>query len=213
MKKIWKPGEQVVLRGIVSQRVWSARSVIVVKDDMDETVLALLPGAQCAYPEGYFHWKFGDLSKGTRWQEADGQSWAFREFRWQRKRFLIFLRPQRYYDTNLIWDHETEQFLGYYINFQLPYERCAIGFDTLDLELDLEISPAYEWHWKDEAAYLEGITEGGIKAAWVVEIERARKEVVKQVESRSYPIDGSWDDWCPNSHWKPASLPSAWSEY
>ena len=74
MHKIWKPGEQVVLRGIVSQRVWSARSVIVVRDDPDETILALLPGAECAYPEGYFYWKHGDYSKGTRWQEANDES-------------------------------------------------------------------------------------------------------------------------------------------
>jgi len=210
---VWDPGDQVVLRGIVSRRVWSARSAIVVKDDLGETVLALLPGAQCAYPEGYFHWKFGDHSKGSRWQEAATLSWTFREFQWQRKRFLIFLKPRRYYDTNIVWDHETEQLLGYYINFQLPCKRSAIGFDTLDLDLDLEISPTYEWQWKDEDAYIEGIREGGIKDTWAVEVERARKEVVKQVENRSYPIDGGWDDWRPNSSWEPTKLPSNWSEY
>ena len=181
MNKIWKPGEQVVLRGIVSRRVWSARSVIVVSDSVEETVLALLPGAQCAYPEGYSYWKFGDYTKGTRWQEAKDQSWTFREFEWQRNRFLIFLRPQRYYDTSLVWDGETEQFQGYYINFQLPVERSAVGFDTLDLDLDVVIDPAYDWHWKDEGAYLEGIRKGGIQAAWAVEIERAKKDVVQHL--------------------------------
>jgi len=213
MKRVWKPGEQAVLRGIVSKRVWSARSVIVVKDDLDETILALLPGAQCAYPEGYFHWKYGDNSRGTRWQEANGKSWTFREFKWQKNRFLIFLKPQRFYDTNVVWDHETDQFKCYYINFQLPYERSAIGFDTLDLDLDVVIGPSYDWQWKDEAAYFEGIREGGIKEKWVVEIERAKQEILKQIERRSCPLDGSWNDWRPDPNWNPASLPPTWQEY
>jgi protein associated with RNAse G/E len=213
MNRVWKPGEQSVLRGIVSDRVWSARSVIVVKDDVDVTILALLPGAQCVYPEGYFLRKKGDFSKGSRWQESNGMSWTFREFTWQWNRLLIFLRPKRFYDTNLAWDHATEQFKCYYINFQLPYERSGLGFDTLDLDLDIVISPSYDWHWKDESDYLEGIKAGGIKQAWVDGIEQAKPEVLNLIERRSYPLDGSWNDWRPDLNWNPAILPPTWNEY
>ena len=34
MQRVWKFGEQAVLRGIVSRRGWSARSVIEVKDEL-----------------------------------------------------------------------------------------------------------------------------------------------------------------------------------
>jgi hypothetical protein len=47
------------------------KSVIVVKDKPEETVLLLIPGAQCAFSEGYWRWKKNrDYSQGTRWQEA-----------------------------------------------------------------------------------------------------------------------------------------------
>lgn len=79
-------------------------------------------------------------------------SWTLREFKWQKNRFLVFLRPRKYYDTNIVWDHETDQFKCFYINFQLPCKRSVVGFDTLDLDLDIVIRPEYDWHWKDEAA-------------------------------------------------------------
>lgn len=212
MKRVWKPGERAVLRGMVSGRVWSARSVLVVQDDGEEAILALLPGAQCVYPEGYFHWKVGDCSRGTRWQEANSGSWTFREFAWQRNRLLIFLQPGKFYDASVVWDEEADRFQGYYVNLQLPYERSAIGFDTLDLDLDIVVGPAdHDWHWKDEAAYLEGIREGGIKEAWVAGIEQAKPEILERIERRRCPFDGSWNDWRPDPGWQPPSLPPTWN--
>lgn len=210
MNRVWKPGEQALLRGIISQQVWTAQSVIVVEDDGREAVLALLPGAQCAFPEGYFHRKLGDASWNTRWQEARQTPWIFREFTWERNRFLIFLQPYRFYAANLVWEDETGQFLGYYINFQLPYQRSAVGFDTLDLDLDIVIYPTYEWRWKDELAFEEGIREGGIKGEWVEGIERAKEEVMVQIDERRYPLDGSWLEWRPQTNWAPPRLPPNW---
>jgi hypothetical protein len=197
---------------MVAGRVWSARSVLVVKDNGDEAILALLPGAQCAYPEGYFYWKVGDYSQGTRWQEANSGLWAFREFAWQTNRLLIFIQPERFYDASVVWDEKADQLKGYYVNFQLPYKRSAIGFDTLDLDLDIVVGPSgQDWHWKDEAAYLQGIGEGGIKAAWVEGIERAKPEILDRIEGRRPPFDGSWDDWRPEPGWQPPSLPPNWN--
>ncbi len=212
MQSMWNPGERVVLRGIVNERVWSALSVIVVKDTLEETTLLLLPGAQCAYPEGYFRWKHGDYSQGTRWQEAKSNAWTFREFVWQRNRFLIFLEPQKYYAIFYTWHHDTDQFTCYYINFQLPYRRSHCGFDTLDLDLDLVIDPQFTWRWKDEDAYREGIQEGGIHEQWVDGIEHAQQEVFDKIHKRCYPLDGSWMHWRPDPSWNPPRLPERWDE-
>ena len=57
MKNCREAGESCVLRGIVNNQVWLAQSVIVVKDGPEETVLVLLPGAHCAFPEGYWLWR------------------------------------------------------------------------------------------------------------------------------------------------------------
>ena len=212
MKTRWNPGDSVVLRGIVNERVWSARSVIVVKDDLEETILLLLPGAQCAYPEGYFRWKHGDYSQGSRWQEAKSNAWKFRIFEWERNRFLVFLEPRKYYAVSCVWDHETDHFACYYIDYQLPYQRSHCGFDTLDLDLDMVIDPHLNWRWKDEDAYLEGIREGGIHEEWVQRIEHSKQEVLDKIQKRHYPLDGSWMHWRPEAAWQPPRLAEGWEE-
>jgi hypothetical protein len=211
MYKYWSEGDHCVFRGIVNHQVWSARSVIVVKDQPDETVLLLIPGADCVFPEGYWRWKKNkDYSQGTRWQEAKQENIVYIEFAWQTNRILIFLEPGKYYACFMFWDHASGQFNGYYINYQLPYVRSHCGFDTLDLDLDIVIDPQYRWEWKDEDHYQEGIRQGGIKSEWVAAIEESHAEVLSRIARRSYPLDGSWLDWQPDEEWGLPKLPEKW---
>jgi protein associated with RNAse G/E len=204
-------GETCVLRGIVNHQVWLAQSVTVVKDQPGETVLLLTPGAQCAFPEGYWRWrKNKDFSHGSRWQEAKSERIALREFTWQTNRILIFLEPEKYYSCFLFWDHAADQFTCYYINFQLPYRRSPCGFDTLDLDLDIVINPQGEWHWKDVDDYQQGIAEGGILPEWVAGIEQAQPEVFDRINQHRYPLDDSWLAWRPDPVWVAPTLPENW---
>jgi protein associated with RNAse G/E len=208
----WKYGESCVLRGIVNDQVWLAQSVIVVKDEPDETILLLIPGAQCAYPEGYWRWKTNnDFSQGNRWQEAKKEKIALRIFTWTNYRILMFLQPGKFYSCNIFWDPASDIFAFYYINYQLPFQRSHCGFDTLDLDLDLVIDSDFQWHWKDETDYQEGIREGGIRGERVEAIEQSHAEVFKMIESRNYPLDGSWEDWKPELRWKAPVLLYGWS--
>ena len=211
MESYREAGETCVLRGIVNHQVWLAQSVIAVKDCPSESVLLLLPGAECAFPEGYWRWrKNKDYSHGTRWQEAKKDPIALRKFSWQTNRFLLFLEPEKYYSCALIWDHASDRFNCYYINFQLPFRRSPCGFDTLDLDLDIVVDPQYHWKWKDEEEYQEGIREGGIRDEWVQGIERSMAEVFERIARRDDPINGTWLDWRPEPGWVPPSLPAGW---
>ena len=133
-----------------------------------------------------------------------------REFTWQTNRILIFLEREKYYSTFLFWDHEADQFSCYYINFQLPYRRSHCGFDTLDLDLDIVIDPQYNWKWKDEEDYQEGIREGGIQEEWVKGIEQSQADVLDRINKKRYPLDGSWLEWRPDPAWVPPELPDRW---
>jgi hypothetical protein len=211
LKEYREAGVSCGLRGIVNNRVWLVQSVIVVKDGPGESVLLLLPGAQCVFPEGYWRRrKNNDYSKGTRWQEAKRDPIVLREFAWQERRFLIFLEPEKYYSCFMVWDHASDQFSCYYINFQLPYRRSHCGFDTLDLDLDIVIDPQFHWEWKDEDEYQEGIREGGIQEAWVKGIEKDQADVFDRINKRSYPLDGSWLPWRPDPTWAAPKLPEGW---
>jgi hypothetical protein len=207
----WEVGQNCALRGIVNNHVWLAQSVTVVKDEPGETILLLRPGARCAYPEGYWRWKGNkDYSQGTRWQEAQNSPIIHREFAWHSNRLLMFLEPGKYYGCFMFWDQTSDQFTCYYINYQLPFQRCHCGFDTLDLDLDIVIDPQYRWEWKDEDDYRDGIQYGGIKAEWVEGIEQSQVEVLDRITNRRYPIDGSWLQWRPNPAWTIPTLPEDW---
>jgi hypothetical protein len=209
---MWNIGDSVALRGIYNGRVWLAQAVTVVKDADDETILLLTPGAQCAYPDGYWSWRRDDHSQPTRWDDARSNAWTLREFDWQTNRVLMFLEPQAYYSTWYFWEHAANRFLCYYVSFQLPYRRSHCGFDTLDLELDLVVDPTFTWEWKDEDDFRDGVRQGCIREEWVEGIECAKQDVFARIHERRYPLDGSWINWKPNAAWRPASLPERWKE-
>ncbi len=204
-------GENCVLRGIVNHQVWLAQSVTVVKDEPQEAILLLLPGAQCMFPEGYWYWRRSQgPGRMTRWQEARSEHIRLREFTWHTNRLLIFLEPEKYYACILFWEQASDRFDSYYFNFQLPYRRSPCGFDTLDLDLDLVVDPQFNWEWKDEDEYQEGIRQGGIQEEWVQGIQRSIPEVLERIEQRRYPLDGSWLTWRPDPRWPLPRLPEGW---
>jgi protein associated with RNAse G/E len=101
---------------------------------------------------------------------------------------------------------------SYYINFQLPFHRTAIGLDTLDLELDIVVEPDHEWHWKDVENYHKGIDSGVIRGEWVEAIDAAKQEVFETLDHRLYPFDGSWLDWKPDPAWQPPGAMENWDK-
>ncbi len=202
-----QPGESAVLYGIYNQRPCYVQSVIVVKDTPEEVALYLMPGAECAAPPGYIHQKHGDHSDWQRWDDMLGNAWTLEKFTWHTSRFLILLEPQKFYATFYIWEHLSGAFQCYYINFQLPFTRSLLGFETFDLELDLLIAPDYRWKWKDVTEYQLGIEKGVLRPEWIQNIEQAKPEVFSRLEQRRYPLNGAWLHWQPNPHWVAPRLP------
>jgi hypothetical protein len=207
---MWQPGDTVVLYGVYNQRPWYARSVTVVKDTPEEVALCLVPGAECAAPSGYIHKKYGDRSGWQRWEDMLGNAWQLEKFNWHTSRLLILLEPQKFYATIYMWEHATSIFQCYYLNFQLPFTRNPLGFETLDLELDIVLSPDYRWRWKDVAEYESGIASGVLSPDWIQGIEQAKAEVFTRLEQRRYPLNGDWLHWQPDPNWAAPSLPNGW---
>jgi hypothetical protein len=205
---MWQPGDIIVWRGIYRERVWHAQTVIVVKDTPEEVRVALLPGAECVAPEGYLN---GNDGYDRRWNFKD-KAWKNQIYRWRNNRLLLRLEPQKYYSTIHFWHGESNRFLYYYINFQLPFKRSQCGIDTLDLDLDLIISPDLSYEWKDVDDYQRAIDEEIISPEWTKEIDKAKKEVLDTLEKRQYPYDGSWLSWMPDPAWSPPKLPENWDK-
>ena len=205
---MWQPGDVLAWRGIYRKRVWHAQTVIVVKDTLEEIVAALLPGAECVAPEGYLDGKDGNK---RRWDFKD-RTWELQKYSWHTNRLLILLEPGKYYATMYFWHDTSNEFLCYYINFQLPFQRSHWGIDTLDLDLDLIINPDFSFEWKDLGDYQKAIDNGIIFPEWTLEIDEAVKEIHNKLEKRQYPYDESWLNWLPDPSWSPPKLPENWDK-
>lgn len=209
---IWQAGDTVVVRGIYKDQICHVQSARVVKDSTTETVLLVEPGAECAAPSGYLQHRHVDQTQWDRWRETLNGSLNIQICTWHTNRFLILLEPEKYFSTIYIWDHASGEFLYYYINFQLPFRRSQLGFDTLDLDLDILVNIENEWEWKDLQEYEKGIRSGGIMAQWIDEIQKAQAEVFARIDQQAYPLDRTWLGWLPDPGWPKTTLPSGWDQ-
>lgn len=205
---MWKTGEEIAWRGIYRDRVWHAQTVIVVKDTAEETVTVLLPGTECMAPEGYLD---GKDSNKRRWHFKE-KNWQLETYSWRTNRLLLLLEPEKYYSIIYFWNHESNEFLCYYINFQLPFQRSHYGIDTLDLDLDLIVHPDFSYEWKDVDDYQKAIEYEIILPGWVQGVEEAKSDIFNTLEKRQYPFDGSWLNWMPDPNWAPPKLPENWDK-
>jgi protein associated with RNAse G/E len=205
---MWQPGEVISWRGIDRGRIWHVQPTILVKDSPDELVLALLPGAECIAEESYPKGK----KNGKRRWDFINRDWQLAKYSWKTNRLLLLFEPQKYYSTIFFWNDSSNDFLCYYINFQLPFKRNNCAIDTLDLDLDLIIHPDFTYEWKDVDDYQKAISHGIILPEWVQEIEVATSEILDTLEKRQSPFDGSWLDWKPEAAWSPPKLPANWDK-
>lgn len=205
---MWEPGDVISWRGIYRERIWHVQPTLLVKDSSDDIVLALLPGTECMAEENY---PKGKNNRKRRWDFKD-RDWKLSSYIWQKNRLLLIFEPDSFYSTILFWNQERDEFLSYYINFQLPFKRTQFSVDTLDLDLDLLIHPDFSYEWKDVDDYQKAISHGVILPEWADEIDSAGVEIFQKLEKRQYPFDGSWLDWKPDPAWIPPKLPENWDK-
>ena len=206
---MWKPGEVVTWRGIYRQRVWHAMTTLVIKDTPQEIVLAQTPGTECMFETNYA--KGSKKSTKRRW-DFKYDDWQLEKFTWHTNRLLHVIEAGKYYSTVFFWDDKSNEFLCYYINFQLPFKRKHCSIDTLDLDLDIVIHPDFSFEWKDLDDYQKAIESGVILQEWVNEIETAKMKVLGRLEKREYPFDNSWLNWRPDPTWSTPKLPKDWDK-
>jgi hypothetical protein len=109
------------------------------------------------------------------------------------------------------WTPPPRAFAGWYINLQEPLRRTAVGFDTLDLALDVEVaSDRSSWRWKDEDAFAEAVALGLIDPERAQAIRAEGERAIGLMRAGRPPFEVTWEDWTSDPGWPAPQLPAGW---
>jgi hypothetical protein len=192
---VWSRGDTVLFRFVRYGKVRMATPMVVVQDRPDLVALYLPVGTPAKRPV----WD-GRPIRG----QAD-RDWLLRDQPWHTISQLNLVRWDAGHAVELLWEAETGDFAGWYVNIQEPLRRSALGFDTDDLVLDIWVEPDGTWRWKDEDELEEAVELGRFTQAQADEIRAEGERVLVEP-----PWPTGWEDWRPDPSWSLPRLPDRW---
>jgi hypothetical protein len=196
-------GDIVVLRYITTdgriEMCWPCR-VVVDRDDL----VALFIAAGSPY-------KAGPKRTAAEKRRQPRVQLPPDEYVWRNDTLRLML-PGRLHSVSMFWALQSGQrrLLKYFVNMEEPFRRTAVGFDTQDHTLDIEVSAELDWRWRDEQEMANHVSAGfytpELAAAARAEGERA----IDAICSRSHVCMQGWADWQPASEWERAGFIDGW---
>lgn len=107
------------------------------------------------------------------------------------------------------------EFREWYVNLEDPPGRwddgVAAGVDYGDHALDIRVARDGTWAWKDTDEF---DARTGHPLYWdtaqAANIRTEADRMIKLVEARAFPFDGTWCDFRPDPTWPPPALPDGW---
>jgi hypothetical protein len=206
----FSPGETVVLQEVWREQVWAARPMRVVQDDGDFVALWFPRGTRWRAPTSRPARPWNG-NRGQRLAECAARGdWVFRDAEWDVDT-LSLMRADDWHALWVSWLPSAEH-LGWYVNLQEPFRRSRLGFETMDLMLDLIVDTDRTWRWKDEdelAAFVEG-------DVFDLELcDRIRAEglrVAACAEHNEPPFCEPWPRWRADPGWEKPELPRGWEQ-
>jgi hypothetical protein len=202
---LWSSGDRIIYREVTHGKVWTVRPVIVVQDTPVLLVLFIAKDT---------HWKVCAPLEGETDLlrcKANLRPWKLHDVVWDYGHTVLLTWPGVGHAVHVMWDRQ-QKFVGWYINIQEPLRRTHLGFNFLDQELDVVVSPDLKWRWKDTDHLKRAQAIGLFSAAQVSAIWEEAQRAIARIQSRAVPFDGSWNDWRPPPNWHPPRLPEGWDQ-
>ena len=89
-------------------------------------------------------------------------TWTLAEVPWIPPRRLRLSIPGSFYSVLLFWN-EDNSLRAWYINLEDPIYRTPLGFEYIDLFLDILSEPGLSsWCWMDEDEFEEAVERGSV---------------------------------------------------
>jgi hypothetical protein len=120
--------------------------------------------------------------------------------------------PGAWHSFKLFWDREWT-LLNWYVNLEAPFLRLERGIIHRDLFLDIVVTPAFDWTWKDADEFDAVCAAGGLNDADRMLVKDEALRMVDRIESRRWPFDTAWPDWRPDPAWPAPLLPHDWQPH
>ena len=156
---VWRPGETVVHQEVWAGRLWAARPLRVLDDSRERTLLWIPHGTRRKVPKTSPHRPDPPDIQGRTIESLQHGDWVIGDHTWDVSSLWI-LRPDEWHSTWVSWRPDGSH-LGWYVNLQRPMRRNPIGFEAMDLMLDVVAEPDLSWSWKDREEFEEILPTAG----------------------------------------------------
>ena len=110
----------------------------------------------------------------------------------------------------VFWQEDQATLRSWYVNLQTPLRRTRLGFDYLDQELDVIVSPDLStWRWKDEENFEALMRQGLIARERGRHLRSVAEEVIRTRHDpvAVHPGLGTLD---AAARVGPAGIPAGW---
>ena len=200
MKRVLGRGEPVLYRALWNDAVMKALPMRVVSDSPERTALYLAPGTA---------FKSARTPAGTK--VRDLSSWVSADLVWVGGSLIRLTEPGAWHCVDVEFDAAGE-FTGWYVNFQQPLRRAGSRFDTVDLVLDLVVSPDRSWRLKDEDDFQRAVSDGHLTSEVENRVRAEAERMICVVAAGGPPFcESGWLEWQPPADWTVPVLPEDWA--
>ncbi len=206
---MWTFGDQVVLRYRWDGRLSWVEPVTVVEDSPACIALYLAINTPIKRPVGN---DGTPIPRFQSYESPDPVPWRLGDGTWVGSSVLWLMRPGEAHAIGIFWQGAGREFVGWYGNLQAPLTRTAVGFDTVDYVLDVDIPPDRSWSWKDEDEFAVVQRRGLISPSEAGAIRAEGERVIAALEQNAWPFDAGWERWQPDASWPIPALPVGWDQ-
>ena len=125
---------------------------------------------------------------------------------------LRLMFPERSHSVSLSWGPHAagRPLLKYFVNLEEPFRRTAVGFDTQDHTLDVEVTPELAWRWRDEDELASHVAEGFYTAELAAAARAEGERVIEAIRRRDHECVRGWPEWTPPLDWQVPAFAAGW---